>query len=218
MDDYERAELTAAAGGKGIKKMINGLLDAVDPDVLQEKARELSGTGEPSEADLKRAGAKLVEKACEPFDDPDFRDLIINIKKKTEQIIDNVSEDSLRYAGYDEAAKERAQETVDKFKKFIEENHDELTALEIIYSKPHGQRFLTYAEIKKLARAIERPPYDLSTDLVWKAYEHLERAKVRGAGPQKLLTNIVSLVRFAVGRRRYWSRSRIPWTRDLPCG
>jgi type I restriction enzyme R subunit len=31
------------------------------------------------------------------------------------------------------------------------------------------------------------------------AYEQLEKSKVKGAGPQKLLTNIVSLVRFAVG-------------------
>ena len=31
------------------------------------------------------------------------------------------------------------------------------------------------------------------------AYEQLEKSKVRGAGPQKLLTNIVSLVRFAIG-------------------
>ena len=199
LDDSERAELVTAAGGIGIKKMINGLLDAVDPDVLHEKAREISGNEEPSGVNLKRAGAELVDKACEPFDDPDFRNLIINIKKRTEQIIDNVSEDLLQYAGYDEAAKEKTQATVDTFKRFIEENHDELTALEIIYNKPYGQRYVTYRDIKKLARAIERPPYELTTEKVWQAYEHLERAKVKGAGPQKLLTNIVSLVRFAVG-------------------
>jgi type I restriction enzyme R subunit len=31
------------------------------------------------------------------------------------------------------------------------------------------------------------------------AYQQLEKSKVKGAGPQKLLTNIVSLVRFAIG-------------------
>jgi len=34
---------------------------------------------------------------------------------------------------------------------------------------------------------------------VWMAYEQLEKSKVKGAGPQKLLTNIVPLVRFAIG-------------------
>lgn len=33
---------------------------------------------------------------------------------------------------------------------------------------------------------------------MWNAYEHLEKAKVRGAGAQKLLTNIISLIRFAL--------------------
>ena len=199
LDDDERAEIAAGAGGAGIKTMINGLLDAVDPDVVAEKAREMSDDEKPTETDIKRAAMELIEKACKPFDDPDLRELINNIKRKTEQIIDNVSEDQILYAGYDEAAKERAQATVDTFKKFIDENHDELTALQIIYEKPYGQRHVTYGQIKELAKAIERPPYELTTDKIWNAYEHLEKAKVKGAGPQKLLTNIVSLVRFAVG-------------------
>ena len=85
------------------------------------------------------------------------------------------------------------------FRRFIEENRDELTALQIIYSKPYGQRHLTFEQIKQLAEAIEKPPYRLTTELVWQAYEKLERSKVKGAGPQKLLTNIISLVRFATG-------------------
>lgn len=38
-----------------------------------------------------------------------------------------------------------------------------------------------------------------SSNLVWQAYEKLEQSRVRGAGPQKLLTNIISLIRFALG-------------------
>jgi len=71
--------------------------------------------------------------------------------------------------------------------------------LQIIYSKPYGQRHLTYEAIKQLAEAIEKPPYNLTPELLWMAYKQLERSKVKDAGPQKLLTNIVSLVRFAVG-------------------
>jgi type I restriction enzyme R subunit len=85
------------------------------------------------------------------------------------------------------------------FQQFIEDNKDELTALQIIYSKPYGQRHLTFGQIKQLAEAIEKPPYSLTPELVWQAYEKLERSKVKGAGPQKLLTNIISLVRFATG-------------------
>jgi len=85
------------------------------------------------------------------------------------------------------------------FKTFVKENKDELTALQIIYGKPYGKRHLTYEEIKQLADAIKKPPYQLTPDLLWQAYEQLEKSKVRRAGPQKLLTDIISLVRFAIG-------------------
>ncbi len=90
---------------------------------------------------------------------------------------------------------------MESFKKFIEENRDEVTALQIIYSKPYGQRHLTYEQIKQLAEAVERPPYGFDPDRVWQAYEQLDRSPVKGAGPQKLLTNLVSLVRFALGEK-----------------
>jgi len=110
-----------------------------------------------------------------------------------------VSKDEVVFAGFDAQAKEKARTTVDTFKQFIEENKDELTALQIIYSKPYGKRDLTYEQIKQLAEAIERPPYRLTTELLWHAYEQLEKSKVKGVGPQKLLTNIISLIRFAAG-------------------
>jgi type I restriction enzyme R subunit len=124
---------------------------------------------------------------------------LIDIKKKNEQYIDELSKDVVLFAGADSQALERAGQVASSFRQFIEENRDELTALQIIYSKPYGQRHLTFEQIKQLAEAIEKPPYRLTTELVWQAYEKLERAKVKGAGPQKLLTNIISLVRFATG-------------------
>jgi type I restriction enzyme R subunit len=54
--------------------------------------------------------------------------------------------------------------------------------LQIIYNKPYSARDLTYETIKELAEAIRKPPYNLSEELLWQAYEHLERSKVRGAG------------------------------------
>jgi type I restriction enzyme R subunit len=99
----------------------------------------------------------------------------------------------------DEDAKERAKRVVDTFKRFIEENKDELIALQIIYDKPYESRQITYVEIKRLTEAIEQPPYNLTSELVWQAYKQLEKSKVREPGPQKLWTNIVSLIRFATG-------------------
>jgi len=66
-------------------------------------------------------------------------------------------------------------------------------------SSPYGKRHLTYEAIRKLAEAIRKPPYLLTPELLWQAYEQLEKSKVKGAGPKKLLTNVISLIRFAVG-------------------
>lgn len=200
IEEKDRKEIVKAADGKSLKDLINNLLDAVDPDKKLEKAREIFRTEAPTEEQVKKAGEELAKSACAPFDAPKLRNIIIDIKKRNEQIIDTVSKDTIIFAGYDEQAKEKARTIVDTFKKFIEENKDELTALQIIYSKPYGRRHLTYEEIKQLAEAIKKPPYQLTPELLWQAYEQLDKSKVRGAGAQKLLTDIISLIRFAAGK------------------
>jgi type I restriction enzyme R subunit len=201
IDEKDRKEIESAAEGRPLKRIINQLLDAVDPDIHQEKAKELFKTEKPTEDQLKKASEELVKVACTPFDNPKLRNTIIEIKKRNEQIIDTVSKDALIFSGFDEKAKEKARAVIDTFKKFIEQNKDELSALQIIYGKPYGKRHLTYEEIKQLAEVIKKPPYALTPELIWQAYEQLEKSKVRQAGPQKLLTNIVSLVRFAIGEK-----------------
>ncbi|MCK4362135.1 MAG: DEAD/DEAH box helicase family protein, partial [Dehalococcoidia bacterium] len=199
VDARDREEIKQAAGGKTLKQLVNSLLDTVDPDKTLEKASELFHTDEPTREQIRSASEELVKTACVPFDSPTLRNTIIDIKRRSEQIIDTVSKDSVILAGFDEKAKEKASTIVDTFKRFIEDNKDELTALQIIYSKPYGRRLLTYEEIRKLAEAISKSPYQLTPELIWQAYEKLEKAKVKGAGPQKLLANIVSLIRFAIG-------------------
>jgi len=200
IDEKENAEIKAAAEGKPLKELINKLLDAVDPDKRLDAAKEIFKTETPTKKQIQTAAEELTKDACTPFDNPKLRNTIIEIKKRNEQIIDTVSKDEVIFAGFDAQAKEKARTTVDTFKQFIEENKDELTALQIIYSKPYGKRDLTYEQIKQLAEAIERPPYRLTTELLWHAYEQLEKSKVKGVGPQKLLTNIISLIRFAAGK------------------
>jgi len=200
LDDAERKEVESAAGDKALKEIINGLLDAVDPDKKEAKAKELFQTETPTEQQLKKAEEELKTRACSVFDIPNLREKIIEIKQRDEQIIDTISRDTATFVGFDIQAKEKAAHSIiDRFKKFIEENKNELTALQIIYSKPYGVRYLTYEQIKSLAEAIKKTPYNLTPDNIWRAYEQLERSKVKGAGPQKLLTNIISLVRFAIG-------------------
>ncbi len=183
-----------------LKQIITNLLDSMDPDKKLERAKKIFKTETPTEEQINRASEELIKIACEPFDNPELRNKIIEIKKRDEQIIDTVSKDAIIFAGFDEKAKEKARTIIDTFKRFIDENKDELTALQIIYSKPYSRRHITYEEIKQLSEAIEKPPYRLTPEIVWQAYEQLEKSKVKGAGPQKLLTDIISLIRFAIGK------------------
>jgi type I restriction enzyme R subunit len=198
--DKDRAEVERAAGGKKLGHVVNELLDAVDYDKQLEKAKELFKTDKPTADQIEKAYEELAKNACSLFDNPTFRNTVIDVKKRSEQIVDTISKDVVIYAGPDERAKtELARLRVKTFAEFIENNKDELTALQIIYSKPYGQRQLTYEAIKQLSEAIEKPPYNMTPELLWMAYQQLEKSKVKGAGPQKLLTNIVSLIRFAIG-------------------
>lgn len=199
LEPKDRAEIETAAGGTPLKAIINGLLDAVDPDKQQEQAQAMFGDGELTPAQRQQAVETLVHSACAPFDDPGFRNTVLAVKRRSEQVIDTVSVDQVLSAGFDEAAKEKAAGMVQSFRQFIEEHKDELTALQIIYNQPYGQRHLTYSGIRQLAEAISRPPYLLNVDALWHAYEQLDKARVKKAGPQRLLTDIISLIRFAIG-------------------
>jgi type I restriction enzyme, R subunit len=200
LDGDERKEIEAAAGGKTLKQIINGLFDAVDHDKQVEKAKQLFKTETPTAEQVKKASAELTKSACALFDTPLFRNTLVEVKQRNEQTIDTTSIDKVIFAGHDPLAVEKAKLTVKTFKNFIEQNKDELIALQIIYSRPYGQRHLTYEAIKELANALQKIPYNLTPELVWLAYQQLEKSKVKDAGPQKLLTNIVSLVRFATGK------------------
>ncbi len=197
----QRAEIEATIpGGKTLRQVINQVLDAVDPDKHLEKAKQVFQTDSPTPDQVKQVAKEMGQQACTLFDDPKFRNIIIDVKQRNEITIDNISKDVLIYAGPDLQAKTQlATNQVKNFRDFIDANKDELIALQILYSKPYGQRQLTFEAVKELAEAIEKPPYNLTPELLWLAYEQLEKSKVKGAGPQKLLTNIVSLVRFATG-------------------
>ena len=86
---------------------------------------------------------------------------------------------------------------VQSFEQFIKDHKDEITALQVLYSRPYKHR-LTFEAVKELADAIEKPPYLWNESQLWNAYAALEKSKVKGASGKRILTDLVSLVRFAI--------------------
>jgi len=197
LSSSDRAELENVAG-QSLESITHAIVDSINPDVRLARARKDTGQESPTERDVKATGIRLLNEAMRPIvEGPAFRAKLIEMRRSYEQLIDETSKDVVRRAEFSGAAKERAQRTVDSFRKFIEKHKDEITALQVLYSRPYRAR-LTFDEVKELASAIARPPYRLTATQVWQAYETLERSKVHGSGI-RMLTDIVALVRFALG-------------------
>jgi type I restriction enzyme R subunit len=142
------------------------------------------------------AEAKLQE-AVKPFANPALRHLILQLRQKADLVVDIVTQDTLLHAGFSEAASERAKGLVQSFEAFIAQHKDEITALQILYNRP-SRAPLTYTDIKALADALHAPPYLMDEGQLWQAYASLHNTKVKGTTQRRLLTDLVSLVRFAM--------------------
>ena len=182
--------------GKSLEDLANDLLDAIEPEkcaaVLEER-----GITNPTSEQQDEILKEMMNEACRPFDDPKTRNLLKELKKKNDIVIDEINPDKVTSAGFDKAISE---DIIRNFKKFIESNRDELTALQILYNRPFGQQQPTYDAIEELSEALRAPPRKLMVAHVWQAYARLDATKVRGAPVKDHLTEIVSLVRFELGQ------------------
>ena len=81
-------------------------------------------------------GSCLRTPPCPSPANPDLRQRLVDIHRSYEQTIDTVSADSLIEAGFSD---EQARTTVGSFRQYIEENRDEITALQALYERPYRQ-------------------------------------------------------------------------------
>tara|TARA_R110002072_G_scaffold182916_2_gene339162 strand:+ start:734 stop:3475 length:2742 start_codon:yes stop_codon:yes gene_type:complete len=192
LEPEAKLRIQSETDGKSLRDLSNALLDAVDPDAI------LLAAGNSSDQAAQTAAADTLRRdACKPFAKPEVRRLIVTLKKQTDIVIDEVTTDRLLEGGF---SKVEAQKRVTSFKTFLEENRDELAALQILYNRPYGQQRLTFEAIKDLSLKLADPPHHLDTATVWQAYRRLDSAVVKGAPVEDLLTEIVALVRFALGQ------------------
>ena len=197
----EEEKIKSASDGYTVHELATRLIEALNLDVQLEAAKKATGKEDlsPEEQAVKIAARQLISEAVAPFDNPDLRDALVEAQQRDEQTIDEVSQDTLLKAEWDAQAEERARQVVTSFRQFIEQRHDEITALQIFYNRPHHAP-LRLEDVRQLAVAIQAPPLGLSTDKLWQAYEILDCERVRGGqtNVKRLLTDLVSLVRYTI--------------------
>jgi type I restriction enzyme R subunit len=147
--------------------------------------------------DLEAARKELVDAACLPFDKPELRDALAKAKQDAEQIIDSTTIDMVIDASFDAAAKEKAQNILKSFRDYIEEHKAEITALQILFSRPYKQR-LTEPMLKELEKKLRDNHAAWTEDNLWQAFSVTAPGKVKGRSQTGRFADLVSLVRFAL--------------------
>ncbi|SEL95798.1 type I restriction enzyme, R subunit [Sphingomonas palmae] len=179
----DRQRVADASQGRSLSELAGSLVDALDQDRIERAD------------DPAQEAQRLRETALMPFDKPLLRNLLVELKRASEVVIDNLSSDIVISSAFDPAAAERLTTS---FRTFIQEQGDDITALQILLGRPAHQARLTYQSLEELRTAMMRPPWLLQPLELWSAYRRLQGDKVRG-NPAKALTDIVALVRFATG-------------------
>ena len=193
----DRAEVESVAGVE-LSELVRHITDSLDPDSQYEVAATETGTDDPTPELVASTAQRLIAEAIQPLaGNSELRQKLVDIRRSYEQVIDTASKDRVISGEFSIDAADRARTQVDSWKQFIEDHRDEITALEVLYHQPYGGG-LTYNDIKELVSAIGRPPLSWTPDILWNAYETLDKSNVRASG-HRVSTDLVSLVRYALG-------------------
>ncbi len=199
LDHAEKERIKAKAGGTELTQIVGDLLAAIDPDRIDEKAREIEPVSEgakPSPVAYDKAREKLVGDAAAVFNG-ELIELIDSIRRDKEQTIDHESLDKVLRAEWEGDAQENAEAMVQDFRSYLEAHRDEIEALTIFYAQPHRRRELTYAMIREVFDRLKSDRPLLSPLRVWQAYALLDEYK--GGQPASELTALVALIRRVCG-------------------
>lgn len=194
--EKEKKQFAEKANGKSVSQVVKELLNAFNPDVLEEiesKVRtEMAGAAPVDiEAKIKAQTETLQNEAAKVFT-CELNEYIENVRKAHEQKIDLANPDEVIHVGWDKDNTNKANEIITSFSEWMQENKDELMALQIFYNQQFRRRELTYSMIKEVLEKLQNDKPSLAPLNVWRAYEALEQCN---GSPRNELTAIVSLIR-----------------------
>src|SRR2546422_911977 len=116
---------------------------------------------------------------------------------QAEQTIDTVTIDEVVSQGFDAPAKEKAAHLLKSFRDYIEQHKAEITALQLLYSRPYKQR-LTEKMLKELEHKLRENHAAWTEDRLWDAFAQAKPGKVKGRSQAGRFADLVALVRFAL--------------------
>ena len=118
-----------------------------------------------------------------------------------DQLIDEISEDQVIDAGFDGLNSTQSIMVIHTFKEFIDQSVDELPALQILCNCPEAEGSLDEDSLIVLEASLRQYSNGLSCEALWFAYQ--QRFPNRVQGNVKRRTDLISLIRFAIGESNF---------------
>lgn len=206
LDVKAQARIEKVSGGISVGALGKALITALNPDsIVQAALATAKDNGITRSEDtlllseINAARAARVAAACAPFDKPDLRNEIEYARRDREQFIDHINLDQVTFSGFSEQGEAQAKAVVQTFSDYIKQHKDEIAALGFFYQLPYQRRALTFEMLEELHEHLSKPPLMLTTERLWNAYSRVQISAVKGVDRKRLLTDLVSLLRFALG-------------------
>ena len=156
----------------------------------------------PTEKQRRDAAATLVKEAVAPLaSNPALRQLLIKIHQASEQVIDVISRDRVLFAGASQQTTQNAEQVTKSFRDYIDKYKAEITALQLLYSRPYRHR-LTEQMLKELEKKLREEHAAWTEDNLWNAFAAVAPKKVKGRSQAGRFADLVALVRFALEREQ----------------
>jgi len=130
-----------------------------------------------------------------------------------DQLIDEISEDRVIDAGFDNLNSTQVTAVIHAFKQFIDQNLDELSALQILCNRSEARDSLNEDGLIALEESLQQYSNGLSCEALWFAYQR--RFPNRVQGNVERLTDLISLVRFANGESIFLEPFRVTVNRNF---
>ena len=202
-DEALAAEVRSTANGQTLCQIAQTLLTATNPDNVETKAKEGKDSYyQPTDKDLQNAQAKLMQEAVAPLaSNPALRQLLIKVHQTSEQVIDVITRDRVLFAGASQQTTQNAEQVITSFRDYIEKHKAEITALQLLYSRPYRHR-LTEPMLKELEKKLREQHVAWTEDRLWDAFAAVAPKKVKGRSQAGRFADLVALVRFALKREQ----------------
>ncbi|KTD05857.1 type I restriction enzyme EcoKI subunit R [Legionella gratiana] len=199
LDDKERARIAEKAGGTPLLMIVGELINAIDGDRVEQKAREITNQpvgSDPGETARDQAQKELVSQVANVFNG-ELIELIDSIRRDKEQTIVHDDLDTVLKAEWAGETTENAKVLTLEFTEYLKDQASKIDALSIYFHTPARRAEITYPQIKAVLEQLKLDRPKLAPLRIWQAYAHLDN--YQGDNPISELTALVALIRRVCG-------------------